>query len=197
MYEFLRVIFSSMLRLFFRAEISGAENVPGEGGVIIAANHVSNWDPPVLATFVMRQFHFMAKQELFEIPVFGGAIRKLHAFPVKRGAADRAAIKQAIRILQEGACLGLFPEGTRSKDGELGKPEPGIALIALKAGVPVVPAAIIGTEKIFSRGEFFPKVKIVYGKPLRMEAGKADKEALQAFSEQIMAEVQRLLHSAK
>ena len=196
-YDFLQMLLPNLFRLIFRCEVVGLENVPTQGGVIVAANHVSNWDPPVAASFVPRYVHFMAKQELFDIPVLGYIIKKLHAFPVRRGAADRNAVKKAIQLLNEGECLGLFPEGTRSKNGELRKPEPGIALIALKAGVPVVPAAVIGTNKIFSGGNLFPKIKVIYGKPLYFNQEQTDKTALQSFSQQIMDEIQELMKESK
>lgn len=196
-YDLFRMIFSVLFKLLFRCEVSGLDHIPERNGVIIAANHVSNWDPPFMAAFLARDVHFMAKQELFEVPLFGSIIRKMHAFPVKRGAADRGAIKRSIQILQEGACLGLFPEGTRSKDGAMKNPEAGIALIALKAGVPVVPAALVGTNKIFAQGCLFPKVKVVYGKPLQIDPQQTDKAALQAFSQRIMDEIQLLLKAAE
>lgn len=188
-----------MSRVFlwlFRCEVSGVENIPRQGGVIIAANHLSNWDPPIAAAFIPRHVHFMAKQELFDVPLFGAIIRKLHAFPVRRGAADRTAIKSAIKLLTEGQCLGLFPEGTRSKNGELRKPEAGLALIATKAQVPVVPTAVIGTNRIFSNGSFFPKVKIIYGKPLHIDDGALDKAVLQSFSEQVMLNIDKLIKNS-
>ena len=100
-YQILKGIFSWFFLLFFRAEAQGRENMPEQGAVILAANHMSNWDPPLLAAFLQRPVTYMAKQELFEIPVFGAAIRACHAFPVKRGAADRGAIKAALRVSSE------------------------------------------------------------------------------------------------
>lgn len=196
-YDLFKIILPRLFRLLCRCKVSGQENIPKSGGVIIAANHISNWDPPVVASFVPRHVHFMAKQELFEVPVFGWVIRKMHAFPVRRGTADRTAIKTAIRLLEEGHCLGLFPEGTRSKDGALQKAEPGLALIAMKAGVPVVPAVIVGTERICAAGSFFPKLKIRYGKPLQLAEGQTDKADLQNFSQRIMDEIERLRKEAR
>ena len=129
-YAILRVLFCLYFKLFFRAEIIGRENMPREGAVILAANHMSNWDPPFLACFLFRPVSYMAKVELFKNPIFGAAITKCHAFPVKRGGADKSAIKTAVNVLKEGRCLGLFPEGTRSRDGHLKKAEAGVGLIA-------------------------------------------------------------------
>ena len=167
--------------------------MPQEGAVILAANHMSNWDPPILATFLDRPVSYMAKQELFEVPVFGAAITRCHAFPIRRGAADRAAIKMAVKILKLGKCVGVFPEGTRSKDGRLQKPGAGVALIAAMTGVPVVPAAIIGTNRIFSKGCWFPRLKVVYGKPICFEGDHTDRSSLQAFSQKIMDEIDGMI----
>lgn len=191
-YSIARLIFCTFFKILFRAEIIGRENLPAEGPVIVAANHMSNWDPPLLATFLPRPISYMAKEELFTNPVFGAAIRQCHAFPVKRGAADRAAIKVAVQVLKLGKCLGLFPEGTRSKDGQMKKAEAGVALIASMAGSPVLPAAIIGTDRIFAKGEHFPQVAVIYGKPMQFTGDRKDKEQLADFSQSIMNEIAKL-----
>ena len=125
LYALARCIFVPFFKLFFRARVIGKENLPAEGPVILAANHLSNWDPPFLACFIPRHVHYMAKTELFENPIFSAMIRSCHAFPVKRGAADRGAIKMAMQVLKGGSVLGVFPEGTRSRTGEMGKAEAG------------------------------------------------------------------------
>lgn len=192
MYEVLRVVFRAVFKIFFRCRVSGQEQIPKTGGVIVAANHMSLWDPPLVAAYVPRATHFMAKEELFHIPVFNSLIRSLHAFPVRRGAADRGAIRTAIQLLKDGECLGLFPEGTRSKNGDVGRAEPGLALIAVKSGVPVVPAAVVGTDCFLSKGRLFPTFEVRYGKPISFAADQADKAQLQAFSQKIMDEIKAL-----
>ncbi|MFA6848934.1 MAG: lysophospholipid acyltransferase family protein [Selenomonadaceae bacterium] len=192
-YRFLQFVLRVFFKLFFRAEIIGRENVPTDGGIILAANHTSNFDPPLLAAFLRRPVSYMAKQELFDVPIFGRAITGCHAFPVKRGAADRGAIKTAIKVVKMGNCLGLFPEGTRSKDGAIHKPEAGIALIAAMTTAPVVPAALIGTDKIFQKGSYFPKLRVVYGKPIIFEGKHNNKEDLQVFSQKIMDKIDRMI----
>lgn len=189
LYAILQIVFRLFFKLFFRAEIHGLDNIPNDGALILAANHASNWDPPLLACFLSRPVSYMAKEELFEIPVFSAGIKSCHAFPVKRGAADRAAIKAATDVLKEERCLGLFPEGTRSKTGELKKAEAGIGLIAAMTKAPVVPAAIIGTEKIFRNGGFFPKLKIIYGEPIVFDGNRKDKTALVNFSQTVMQKI--------
>lgn len=188
LYGFLKGILPTMFRIIYRAEVHGQENVPKEGGAIIAANHISLWDPPFVGAFCPRRVSFMAKKELFENSVFSSIITSLGAFPVNRGAADRNAIKTALAVLSKGKCLGLFPEGTRSKSGKLGEPEAGIGLIAYKANVPIVPVAITGTN---GKG-LFPKFTIRFGKPIPAGDPK-DKKLMTTLPTQIMTEIQKLL----
>ncbi|MBR1420220.1 MAG: 1-acyl-sn-glycerol-3-phosphate acyltransferase [Selenomonadaceae bacterium] len=187
MQRFLRILF----RLFFKTEIRGMENVPSDGKIILAANHMSNWDPPFLACFLERPVYYMAKQELFENPIFGGAIRALHAFPVKRGESDRGAIKIALGVLKSGECLGIFPEGTRSKTGEVQKAEAGVSLIAAISQAPIVPAAIVGTDQM----KISRKLFLIFGKPMQFEGKKNDKVAMEKFSDDLMNEIRRLKNS--
>ena len=187
LYAFLKIFFQTLFRIVFRARVRGTEHLPKEGPVILAANHMSNWDPPLLACFMPRIVSYMAKEELF-----GTAIRICHAFPVKRGAADRAAIKTAVQVLKGGHCLGLFPEGTRSRTGKMRKAEAGVGLIAAMTGAPVVPAAILGTDKIFANGGFLPKLTILVGEPMHFTGDRKDKAQLEAFSQSILDEIARM-----
>ena len=191
--RFLRIFF----RVLFKADIRGLEKVPADGKIILAANHVSNWDPPFLACFLERHVHYMAKQELFENKIFSAVIQNLHAFPVKRGESDMNAIKHALGVLKSDQCLGLFPEGTRSKTGEIQKAESGVSLIAAMSKAPIIPAAIIGTEKIFSKSEKFPTLHLIFGEPMKFEGKKNDKVALEAFSQNLMNEIAKLKDSSK
>ena len=191
-YKLTRFIFKIFFGILFRPKIIGIENIPAEGGFILSANHVSNWDPPFLGTFAGREVCFMAKEELFKNPVFSAAIRKLHAFPVKRDSADKNAIKNAVKILKGGNCLGIFPEGTRSKTGNLGKAESGVSLIAAMTKAPIIPAAIINTEKIFSDEVKFPHLVLVFGKPMNFGGSTKDKDEMANFAQNIMAEIAKL-----
>ncbi|MBQ7705854.1 MAG: 1-acyl-sn-glycerol-3-phosphate acyltransferase [Selenomonadaceae bacterium] len=191
-YRLIRIIFRAVFGILFRPKIIGSENLPTTGGFILSANHVSNWDPPVLATFIEREVFYMAKEELFKNAVFAAAIRKLHAFPVKRDSADKNAIKTAVKVLKDGGCLGIFPEGTRSKTGKLGKAESGVSLIAAMTKAPIIPAAIINTDKIFSAETKFPRLAVVYGKPITFSGSSKDKDALATFAQDIMAEIAKL-----
>ncbi|MEX5285740.1 lysophospholipid acyltransferase family protein [Selenomonas sputigena] len=196
-YGILKMMFALIFKIFFRAQIKGKENLPKEGAVILAANHMSNWDPPLLATFLPRPVSYMAKQELFVNAVLRFILVRCHSFPVKRGAADRGAIKAAVAELKNGSCLGLFPQGTRSRHGEKRKAEPGVALLASMGKAPVVPAAIIGTDKVFAKGGFFPQLRVIYGKPLHFQAERQDKQALQDFAQKIMDEIYRMIEKEK
>ncbi len=189
----------SLLGVFFRRfwyifdfTLGHPERVPADGSVIFAANHQSFWDVPLLATYVDRPVSFMAKEELFKVPVFGSIIRKLHAFPVRRGASDKTAIKKALGILKSGDCMAIFPEGTRSKDGKIGKVGAGVSLLASMSKATVVPVAIVGTRKIFGK-KFLPKVAVLYGEPMKFDAEHADKQAMNDFSAELMRRIQAML----
>lgn len=187
-------VFKVLCRIWFgsilRTKIIGVENIPKQGAFILAANHVSNWDPPFLGTFIEREVNYMGKEELFRNRLMGLICKGLHVFPVKRGAADKGAIKTAIKILKAGGCLGIFPEGTRSKTGELGKAAAGVSLIAALSGAPIIPAAIINTEKIFSKEMARPVV--VYGSPLKFTGTPKDKAAMERFAQELMKEIAKL-----
>jgi len=191
-YRLIRIIFRAVFGILFRPKIIGSENLPASGGFILSANHVSNWDPPILATFIEREVYYMAKEELFKNSIFAAAIRALHVFPVKRGAADKNAIKNAVKVLKGGGCLGLFPEGTRSKTGKIGKAESGVSLIAAMTKAPIVPAALVNTDKIFSAEVKLPRLVIVYGKPIYFTGNSKEKDELANFAQDIMAEVAKL-----
>ena len=194
-------IFKVLCRLWFglilRTRVIGAENIPESGAFILAANHVSNWDPPFLGTFIDREVNYMGKEELFRNPVMAWICRHLYVFPVKRGAADKTAIKTAIKILRDGKCFGIFPEGTRSKTGKLGKAEAGVSLIAAMTKAPIIPAAIVNTEKIFSRAEFLPRPAVVYGSPLKFTGSTKDRDAMENFAQELMNEIAKLKASAE
>lgn len=191
-YEFLKVIFSAIFFTFFRYRVTGRENLPKQGGYIIAANHLSLWDPPLVATPIPAHLHYMAKQELFQIPVFSTIIRGLGAFPVRRATADRLAIRTAINLLKAGEIVGIFPEGTRSKTGKLQKPEAGLELIASKAGVPVIPVAIIGTNLLFRNGNVFPRFEVHFGKAI-YPSDKNQGHEHNNLTSQVMHSIQNML----
>jgi len=190
-YSFVRSLVNSVLSPIYRIEVIGKENMPADGGVLLCANHIDNLDPPVVGITAPRPVHFMAKEELFSVPVLGKIVPHLNAFPVKRGMSDREALRKGLGILKDGKVLGLFPEGTRSKTGEMGKGLAGAGFFALRSDAHVVPCAIIGPYKAFK------KLKVVYGKPIDMESIKEKKLNAEQTTDLIMGEIQELINKYK
>lgn len=190
-YTLAKGILKVLFTIFLRMKVVGTENIPKDGPLVIASNHLSLLDPPVLGTAATRKVHFMAKQELF-VPVLGTLYRILGAFPVRRGGADRTAIKHGIDILQNGKVLAIFPEGTRSKTGKLGKAEPGALMMASKAKATIVPACVIGTD--FRRqGRIWPLVTVRFGKAIEFPADAVvNKELLQNMTAELMENIAQL-----
>lgn len=190
LYDFCYLTFPLVFKIWLRMEVFGRENIPEEGPVVIASNHLSLLDPPVLGAAATRKIHFMAKSELFKPSWFGALIRKLGAFPVKRGEMDREAIKTGLTILKENKVLAVFPEGTRSKTGELGRAGGGAFMMAVKRKATIVPACICGTDT--NRHPGWPKVRVIFGKPMEydpdMGTGRESLDALGArWREEILA----------
>lgn len=153
-----RQLFKAIFKLYFRMTTRGIENIPATGPVILAMSHASDLDPLVIGASDIRYPKVMAKAELMGIPVLGAWIRLIGGFPVKRGLADRNAINIAIDVLKLGLPFGLFPEGTRSPDGNLQPANPGMAMIACAVdNVPIVPIYIEGTFASLPKGARFPK----------------------------------------
>lgn len=192
-YNITRWIFNIFYTIFFRLKVIGLDNIPLDKPLIIASNHISNLDPPTLGVACkVRPINFMAKIELFQIPIFSWAIRKLGAFPVKRGASDKNAIKTALDKLRSNLVVGIFPEGTRSKDGNLGNVGTGVITIAAKAKAVVVPTAIVGTNKI-SLKNLFPKIKVAFGEPIYLPEKIDDKELFVEYTDKMMQQIKELL----
>ena len=150
-------IVSPTLHTYFRLNIYGAENVPKKGGAIAVSNHASYFDPPILSNCVGRPVAFMAKEELFQIPIFNQGIRLYGAYPVKRTVGDRAALRSANQALESGWIAAVFLQGSRSTDAKITDPKLGAAWIAAKAQVPLIPISLWGTEKILTKGSILPK----------------------------------------
>jgi len=143
--------------LYFRGRVHGAEQVPKQGPLVVVANHASDFDPPILSNCVRRPVSYMAKEELFEVPVLAPAIRLYGAYPVKRGSADRSAIRATLKQLEQGWAVGIFLQGTRTADGRIPEPKLGAALIAAKAQAPLLPVSLWGTHEVFPKGAKVPR----------------------------------------
>lgn len=149
----------------------GTRNIPSRGGVLVLSNHQSNLDPPMIGISMRRPMAFLAKSELFENPALSWLIRNLNAFPIRQGAGDIGAMRESIRLLQAGWLLNVFPEGSRTPDGELKPAQKGSPLLVRRAGVPVVPAVIDGTYDSWPRGQKWPTprpVSVLFGKPVEL-----------------------------
>lgn len=180
-----------LLSLIYRVEIEGKEYIPTEGKGIVCSNHFSLLDPVLIGTFLPRKINYMAKEELFSNKLFATILTKLGVFPVKRGGADISAIKTALKVLKDDEVLGIFPEGTRSKAGEVLEAKPGLAMIAIRSQSPIVPAAIIGNYKPFS------KVKIKIGKPINLSSyydKKPTTEEYQQLSQEVLDTIRKLMN---
>jgi 1-acyl-sn-glycerol-3-phosphate acyltransferase len=134
--------------------VTGTEHVPHDGPLIVVANHLSNADPPLMIVAFPRPLFFMGKAELFRNPILAWIVRKFGGFPVERGTADRAALRHALKVLDQGIALGIFPEGGRSKTGALRPGLPGVGLLALQSGAPVLPVGLTGTEVFPVNGDW-------------------------------------------
>ncbi len=165
----LRAILLTLCRVLLRMRIEGLENVPTSGPLIVVANHLHNADPLLISIAFPRPVHYMAKKELFRVPVIGRIIRLGGAFPVDRGTADRSAIRTADLTLKQGIAVGMFPEGTRSKTRSLKFALPGAAMIAQLTGAPIVPVAITGSERLPFNGS--AKQPTEPGKPTKRRRG--------------------------
>jgi 1-acyl-sn-glycerol-3-phosphate acyltransferase len=177
MYTFGRSLFRPLATVFLDLKWWGESNIPRSGGVIFACTHQSHLDPVLYGVTMQRRLSFFAKAELFENRAFGWVLRSVGAFPVRRGESDVAAFRQAIRVAKEGHALLVFPEGTRSPTGQIKELEPGIGLLARRAGVPVVPAVVDGSFRVLKKGNRWPNpqpVRILYGEPLEVSHLKPD-----------------------
>lgn len=184
--------------LFFGLEFREYRNIPRGRGVLIVANHASNLDPIVLSGIAHQPLAYMAKESLFRVPFLGWLITQYLAFPVKRGMADRGAIRGAVEMMNKGFAVGMFPEGTRSEDGRIGEGKPGPAMVAAHANVPVVPVAIWGTQRAWGKNKklkWFTKIITQAGRPLdftKETQGLEGKEAYLQFTRRIMEEIEKM-----
>ena len=188
----------AICKVLFRLRIEGRGHEPARGPFIVAANHASAIDPPIVGMSLKHKAAYMAKHELLRAPVLGPLLRSIGVFPVRRGEPDRKAIRRSLEVLESGGVLVMFPEGTRSLDGRLRAPEPGAAMIALRTGAAVMPVAVINSQRILPKGARRPKMQRVTVRmgPLiavpKIE-GRLDHETLEGWGTRIIEAIEKLL----
>jgi 1-acyl-sn-glycerol-3-phosphate acyltransferase len=197
-YRFWKGMFALTFRALFRLRIEGREHEPINGPVLAICNHVSAVDPPIAGVALRRPARYMAKHELFRNPILGAMLRSVGTFPVRRGQPDRQSIRTALAALAHGEVLIMFPDGTRSPDGRLMSAEPGAALLALRAGAPVLPMAVVGTHRTMPKGERLPRrgqVVVRIGPLLAVPKleGRIARDDLDAWGRRFMAAIAALL----
>ena len=197
LYAVLKVPAVAIARTMFRLESRGRENVPATGAVLLAANHSSVLDPPLIGSATDRQLSFLAKAELFDLPLLGGLIRRVNARPIRREGADPSALRTAMRVLEDGGALLIFPEGTRGDEGIIRSAKTGAGMLAVLSGAAVVPVYIQGSGRAWPRGRKLPrpaKVTVTFGKALRFEAerGADRKRQYEIASREMMEAITRL-----
>lgn len=186
------------MKVLFQLDTEGLENIPDDGPAILASNHTSSLDHYLLPAVVKRQITFIAKKELFENKVLGFLLKKWGQIPINRGAGDNSAIDSALAILKKGELFGIYPEGTRTRDGKLHKGHIGVARIAVESGAPVIPVAMIGLYDILPRGKVLPKfqkARIKIGKPMdfsKYDTETTDRATFEKMTDQIMQEIGKL-----
>jgi 1-acyl-sn-glycerol-3-phosphate acyltransferase len=192
-----RLLCLAIAKLAFRLHVEGQEFIPRTGPAILAANHVSYIDPIIIGIAIRRPVRFMAKKELFRVPVLGWLLRRFGTFPINRHRTDLQAFKRATSLLEAGEIIAIFPEGTRGDGVDLRPAKPGIGLIAARTGAPVIPTCHRGTEKVFPRGAWFPRpyrITVKFGAPCRFPEEQAEKGQGQVvtFSQTIMGKIAAL-----
>ena len=186
----------AIAKTFFNYRVIGAENMIEEGPCIIAANHCSYLDPPLVGVACQRAIHYLARKSLLDIPVLGPILPQLNVIPVDQKNADRSALMGAIRVVKNGGAVLIFPEGSRSWDGDLQTAQPGIGMIVAKTGAPVVPVRVFGTFETYPRGATLPRlssIKVAIGKRLTFsDADFVPNKDYAACSRSIMNAIGRL-----
>ena len=183
----------AIAKTFFNYRVIGAENMIEEGPCIIAANHCSSLDPPLVGIACRRAIHYLGKKSLLDWPVLGPIFPQLNVIPVDQKNADRSALVGAIRVVKNGGAVLIFPEGSRSPDGKLQPAQPGIGMIVAKTGAPVVPVRVFGSFEAFPRGRATPRrlsITAVVGQPLRFSAEEpVDRAAYRKISDCIVGTI--------
>jgi 1-acyl-sn-glycerol-3-phosphate acyltransferase len=191
------IVLGTFFRTYCRSRYLNVERVPLTGGAILASNHASFMDPPLVASGVWRQMNFLARDTLFTVPVVGSILRSWEVVPVDREGGGPGGLKGIMDRLERGRAVVLFPEGTRTRDGQIGKARSGIGLVVIKSTAPVIPVRLFGTREAFGRGAKFIKphrVQVKFGSPinfaaLRAEAKVCSKERLRRIYQQVADEL--------
>ncbi len=198
-YLSLQAIAKPLFGLYFRHESHGLDNIPNQAGAIIATNHASNIDPPLIAVDVKRPLYMMAKQSLHEIPLIGSFIRRAYSFPVRRGVIDTSALRTAISLLDNDNLVLMFPEGTRSPDGRIQEARPGVGKIVAESDVPVVPGYVKGSFEAFPKGGRIPKPRktsVHFGESIefhpRQEQSTTSREDYESISNDILQAIRTI-----
>jgi len=196
--------FRVMFAVYFRWRVFNPERVPRTGGVILASNHSSFLDPPLVGSALPRDINYLARESLFRFPIVGAVLRSWNSVPVDREGGGAAGLREILNRLLAGGGIILFPEGTRTQDGKLQPARSGIGLTVIKSVAPVVPVRVFGTFEAFGRRHKFPRpypVIVKYGQPLNFEKLRAEakvcakprlKEIYQQVADEIMAAIAKL-----
>jgi len=171
-YKASHAVLGPILRTLWRIDTQGEEHVPDQGPAILASNHLSYLDHFLMPAVVDRPVYFISKAEHFDVPVQSWLFEQWGVIPLERGEGDDEALEQAAAVLEDGDLFGIYPEGTRSIDGRLHKGHTGVARLALRVGVPIVPVGMVGTYEALPKGESlprFPEVEVLFGEPMTFE----------------------------
>ena len=198
LYGVLKPLAVAVMRAGCRLEVRGREHVPPTGPALLVSNHVSVLDPPFVGGAAPRELYFLAKEELFRVPLFGRLIHALNARPVRRDGSDGRALKTALKLLRENRAILLFPEGTRGVEGRLGEGKPGAGMLAVLSGAPVVPVCVSGTARALPLRWAFPRrarVSVSFGPPLVFKAvgDEGRKERYREATEEMMRAIAQLM----
>ena len=185
--------FYAAFTVIWRRKVYGLQHIPKNRPVILASNHMSNADPPVVGSSLRREVYFIAKEELFKVPFIGIILKLVNGFPVKRGKQDVGAFKYARDLVQKNNILLMFPEGHRNPKNKPLRPKPGVGLLAHMSNAAVVPVRILNTDKLMQ----FKKIYVIFGKPIYFQgsvkgAGDQKTDTYRLFAEQVMEEIKKL-----
>ncbi len=190
-YQFWRHVLQVVAVLVYRVRYSGRENIPAAGGVLVVSNHQSHFDPPLVGIGCPRQMNYVARETLFDFRPFGWILKSVGGVPIDRDGFGLRGIKESLKLLKRGEMVLIFPEGTRSSNGEIGRFRPGFTTLAARSNAAILPVAVEGAFRVWPRTKRFPglgKIRVHYGKPIPHAeiAGRDERE--------VLAEVERRVH---